>query len=408
MSLEFTKLVDQIKTMGRYYSHLDASLSSRIELALAWFYSHTTLDPINERIQLVRRSVSGYRGAASPEHVQEIICGVGDPDDAPTTSTILAVDGSQVYPDLHASALYYLLNIGAFTFYHGQLRIPEQFTIPELFYAPTEIEDRDGRAITNQTVNARRSVLEMEWLANLAWDLRDEQRPLIAFHDGSLLKFFGATEVADAGKLEARYLTALNKLRDSGAVLAGYLDKSRSANVISLLHLMSLPEDQVDDAHVKTNGQLEGLIDAMLFYHVLERGQRSAIMTPNSPQNLAYKRQDDTTGDLEICFFYLNVSDSAKPNIVRVEIPMWVARQPQAVAALHSLILIQCAAQGRKRYPYVLTRADELAYVSSIEKQQLDEILRVEMMRNQLSPETSTKLQSKSLARSHKRQHRLG
>jgi len=94
--------------------------------------------------------------------------------------------------------------------------------------------------------------------------------------------------------------------------------------------------------------------------------------------------------------------------IVRVDLPMWVAREPGAVNAVHALVLSQCNIQGRRRYPYVLTRADELAYVSSIEKGQLDELIRVAMLRNQTQPEASNKLQTKDLARGVRRKYRLG
>jgi len=151
---------------------------------------------------------------------------------------------------------------------------------------------------------------------------------------------------------------------------------------------------------------LEGLTDDMLFAHVLEPGERSAIMTQNSPQNREYK--DKKGADFEIGFFYVNVSGGANPIIVRIDIPLWVARDPAAVSALHALIVTQCSIQGRKHYPYSLTRADELAYISSVEKSQLDEMIRVEMFRNQLEPEESNKLQSKGLARGEKRRHRLG
>ena len=194
-------------------------------------------------------------------------------------------------------------------------------------------------------------------------------------------------------------------LLDSGSILVGYLDRPRSTYLISLLHLLDLDVGQVNDANLRSNGDMEGLSDDMLFAHVLEAGERSAIMTQNSPQNRTYKDKD---GDLEIAFFYVNVSSASHPVIVRIDIPMWVARDKEAVAALHALVVTQCAIQGRKHYPYALTRADELAYVSSIEKSQLDEMIRVEMIRNQLEPEASNKLQTKGLARGDKRQHRLG
>src|SRR5664279_2368588 len=393
--------------MGRYLGHLNQNLTSKLDLALERFYAANDLDAVHERIKLVRESsVSGYRGAApAPRPYDELICGIGSLPEPPRSATLVAVDGSQIYPDAHAPAQYYLINMGVFAYYYGEPRLPYQFTDPQLFYSEAMLEDRDGRLITNQTVNARRSVMEMQWLAKEAWKRREEPRPLIGFHDGGLLKFFGANDVAGAQQIEKDYMDALRMMHDANALLVGYLDRPRSTYLISLLHLLDLDAGQVNDANLRSNGDMEGLTDDMLFSHVLEPGERSAIMTQNSPQNRTYKDQD---GNLEISYFYVNVSTGAHPAIARIDIPMWVARDKEAVGALHALIVAQCLIQGRKHYPYALTRADELAYVSSVEKSQLDEMIRIEMFKNQLEPEASNKLQSKGLARSEKRQHRLG
>jgi hypothetical protein len=406
VSLEFVKVVEQVQTMGRYLGHRSQSQADRMALALERFYALTDLEPVRERIALVRASgVSGYRGAtAAPPPCDEVLCGVGPAPPPPAQATILAVDGSQVYPDQHAAALYYLINVGLFVYYHGSGHLPDQMTQPELAYKDTLLLDRDGRLITNQTVNARRTLAEMRLLAAAAWDLRDAPRPLVALHDGGLLKYFGATDIADAQAVEQGYMETLQQLHDSAAVLAGYGDAPRSSSVISLLHLMSLPDDQVSETNLKTNGALEGLTDVALFAHVLEAGQRSALMVQNSPQNRDYKRRGDA---FEIAFFYVNVAPGGRPTIVRIEVPLWVARDQAAIDALHALLVTQCAIQGRKHYPYALTRADELAYVSSAEKGELDSLIRIEMLKNQMQPETSNKLQTKGLARGSRRQHRL-
>src|SRR5690606_23286906 len=201
-------------------------------------------------------------------------------------------------------------------------------TEPTLYYSDNEILDADGRLINNITVNARRSVAEMQALAKQAWFLRGEARPLVCLHDGGLLKFFGANEVTDANKIEADYMEALQRLQDAQALLAGYLDKPRSTYIISLLHLLSLDPSQINDLNLKTNGELEGLADIYLMSRVLRPGQRSAIMTQNSPQNREYASRNP---DYEIAFFYLNVSDDVRPAIARVDIPLWVARNKRAV-----------------------------------------------------------------------------
>ncbi|MDZ4766576.1 MAG: DNA double-strand break repair nuclease NurA [Chloroflexota bacterium] len=412
MSLEFNQVVDQVQRMGRYLGTRWSSAAGKLDLALERFDAACDLALVQARIDMVRGSgVSGYRGAAPlSAPYAEIVCGVGEPSAAPERATIVAVDGSQIYPDAHSPALYYLVNIGAFIYHYGETRLPRQHTTPELYYTESALEDKDGRPVNNQTVNARRTVMELKALAARAWELRDDPSvaaPIITLHDGGLLKFFGATEITDARTLEKDYWESLEKLRESGAVLAGYPGAQRATYVVSLLHLLSLPPDQVNDANLKTNGDLEGLSDTRLYSEILNAGQRSAVMVQNSPQNYDYKTRLGV--DYEIAFFYLNVSGelNESPRIARIDIPMWVATNPAAVDALQALILHQCAIQGRKRYPYALTRADEMAYISSTEKAQIDQLIRVSMLENGLMPEESEKLQTKGLARGARRQHRL-
>jgi hypothetical protein len=414
MSLEFVKVIEQVHKMGDYLGKRETTLQARLEIALAWYHAARDLEAAHDRIQAVRTSsISGYRGAApAPPPYDEAIPFREATPAAPEQAAIIAVDGSQVYPDIHTIALYYLINLGVFTYFHGVGRVPQQATYPDLVYTTSLLEDKDGRMITNQTVNARRTVAEMQHLAKQAWALdgamqngQEAPLPIFAIHDGGLLKFFGPTEIADASGLEDEYRVALQKLNDSHAYLCGYIERSTSASLISLLHLLNLPLDQVNDASLKTNGIIEGVTDAALFARVLRPGERSAIYAQNSPQNLTYKRM--LGEEFEIAFFYINVGES-RPQIVRVEIPMWVGRDKGIVAALHSLLVSQCAVQGRQHYPYALTRADELAYINHAEKQQLEELIRVEMLKQRMQPDSSSKLETKHLARAGKQQYRLG
>ncbi len=404
MSLEFNKLVTQVQTMGRFMGQRDRALVSRIDRALEMFYAASDLDAVRQRIKDIRASsVSGYRGATA---LDEVICDAIPPAETPDSATLVAVDGSQIYPDQHAPTLYYLLNLGTFTVFYGDERIPTQTTEPQMFYTEADVNDADGRLVSNLTVNARRTAAEIRALAQQAWALRDDARPIVTLHDGGLLKFFGATEVVDAAKIKQSYFDSLRELYDVRAVLAGYIDKPRSTYIISLLHLLSLEPDAINDFNLKTNGELEGLTDAYLLSRVLKPGERSAIMVQNSPQNHEYKLIDP---NFEIGFFYVNVTEGGKANIARVDIPMWVARDLAAVDALHGLILAQCAIQGRRHYPYALTRADELAYISGIEKAQVNEMIAIELLKQDVEGEASGKLQTKGLARGDSRQrHKIG
>jgi hypothetical protein len=64
--------------------------------------------------------------------------------------------------------------------------------------------------------------------------------------------------------------------------------------------------------------------------------------------------------------------------------------------------------QGRNPYPYALTRADELAYVSGRDKSKLDELIKIEARKKGIDPSIfSAKDWGKELARSPKRRFEM-
>lgn len=408
LALEFQKLVDQVQKMGRMLKELDFDVSDRLSLARQWFLAADDLNAIHERIAQVRGpDVSGYRGAAPldpPFH--ERICDTFPPPPVPSHATIIAADGSQIYPNEQWRIPYYLTNIGIFVYFHGEERVPLQTTSPKLIYHPERTRDNAKRVLGNRTIDAYRTTREILELGNAAWELKAEAQPLIALFDNHLL-FSPTSEVQNYKELLKRYHGALVHLHDSGALLGGYVDNpTRSRLVLRLLHLLSLDPDEVRSDQMGA-GRLEGLKDLDLFNAVLAPGERSAMMVQNSPRNYQYKQRGQ---NYEIAFFYIKMTSTYQSTIARIDLPLWVARDRQKVDQLHALLLHQGALQGRNPYPYVLTRADELAVVSSRDKAKLEELIRLEwrVQRPDVDPQVfSAKFFGKQLARSDQRLHEL-
>ncbi|HEX2909134.1 MAG TPA: DNA double-strand break repair nuclease NurA, partial [Phototrophicaceae bacterium] len=220
------------------------------------------------------------------------------------------------------------------------------------------------------------------------------------------LLFYPGTDVVGHGEMMKEYHGALVHLQDAGAILAGYVDNPmRSRMVIRLLHLLSIPEAELAHADMSVSPEMEGLRDIHLFDAVLEPGERSALMVQNSPRNLEYKKRGVS---YEIAFFYLKVSTGYRNSMVRVDVPLWVARDKTRIDELHALLVTQCQMQGRNPYPYALTRADELAYVSGKDKAKLDEMIGLELRAKGVEPQYfSAKTWGKELARSTKRPYEM-
>ncbi|HML23843.1 MAG TPA: DNA double-strand break repair nuclease NurA [Aggregatilinea sp.] len=402
MTLEFDKVVPQVATMGRALAARNSTDSQRFEDVWAEFQRLTDLDIVKARIELVRERDAGYRGVAPLDGSPEALNQAYALPDGPARATIIAADGSQIYPSIHAAALYYLTNIGVLVYHDGCDDLPEPFTEPKLFYADSDLRN-DGQLITNDTVNARRTLAELQTLARAAWERRTLEHELLAISDGPLM-FWVRNETPNREALEQGYFEALRQLQDTDtymqeahahrASLVGYVDRPTSAFVISLLHLMRLEKDEVRLGALKGNGNWDGLIDQMLMARLLQPGERSALFVQQSPQNKRYRY--DWGENYEIAFFYVNVVPQGEGfHLARVEMPVWVAREPKMVDHVHALIYRQC--QLMWRYPYALTRADELAVVRGHEKAELDQLIEIELRRNEQSVEHSEKLDSKTV-----------
>jgi hypothetical protein len=410
MTLEFNRIVEQIYKMGSMLEKLDFDLSQVLELAYQRFQSSNNPADVWERIQWVRQSsISGYRGATPLDLPNaEPINGVYNAPNKPERATIISVDGSQVYPDELSPVHYYLINIGMFVFHHGIEHTPEQFTYPDLRFHRAHVHDKYGRIISNRTVDDRRTLEEMKRLAQATWDYRRLNVPMVALYDNRLMYLpSGETDEDMMGE----FFKSMEMIRDSGAYLSGYIDNPhRSKRFTQLLFLMSIQNEQeLHDRQLELSrcGDLEGLRDRDFFSALLEEGQRSAVMVQNSPQNKEYR---DEARDFEIAFFYLKVYSTSASRVVRVDIPMWVARNKSAVDAVHSLILEQCRMQGRNPYPYAITRADELAYVGGKDSHKLEELINVQIRRTQgnlVNRTLTAKMRGKEIARSSKRYHNM-
>jgi NurA domain len=401
VSLEFEKVVRQVQQMGATIANRSVTVSEQTRAAGQLLLSLNDLDAIWQQIYVAREKDAGFRGAAPFEEPINVAFPLPE---SPALATILAADGSQIYPDAHGAALYWLTNIGVFIYPHGSEELPECITEPLLRYEDKDIRDPDGRLIANAAINVHRSVYEMQMLAREALSHRHLPHPMLAVYDGPLLGFFMGKEIPNAAELTDNYHEAMGQLQDMGALLAGYVDRPKSTFVVSTIYLMTLNPDQITRSNLQTAGALEGLADRDVYQWILGPGERCGLMIQQSPQNKGYKEKNE---DQEIVFFYLNVAaGNQEPYLARVEIPMWVARRKAMVEAVHALVYAQC--QITDRFPYALTRADEIAVVASYDKRALDEMIAIELFRHEQPVALSQKLSTKGMARHGREQHKDG
>ncbi|HMR64103.1 MAG TPA: DNA double-strand break repair nuclease NurA [Anaerolineae bacterium] len=394
MTLELSQVAQQVKAMGRSLAAQQPAHAEAVRQAQTLLTEFSTrFSELHERIQQAERVQQTQRfdwvGAAP----------VGEPladryplPACPEQLTVIASDGSQILPDPHAITLYYLINTGSIVYRHGSSRKPELFRpSPQLFFEPADLFDEQGRLITAGEVHAQRDLAELNCLVNVAPAFaRDYGEPVVALSDGQLTLRVIDLPFNQQEIFQDQYLAMLDTLRQANVTVAGYIDRPRSTFVLSLLHLASLALEQIAEETLRLN-PFRYLTDSELFVH-LAPGERSAIFATRAKGLDKY-----TYTGHAIHFFYLNVSANDTPRLARVEIPAWVVGDPEKLDTLHAGIVRQARLTGG--YPYVLARADELAVISSEERQVVETMLTVELRRQGFAPEISLKQRNKNAFR---------
>jgi len=404
VGLELNKIVVQVEAMGQTLVQREAQNEERLAQARAALKRHAQVSgELRTKIKLAYEVDTSWRGAVP----------LGDRLDerrpsSPKTppATLIAVDGSQIYPDRHGIAPYYLLNIGSIILRQGSGAAPLTGSQPSLFFAQEEIYDEKGRLRNVEQVNQQRDRCEIETLAGLVESERETlgeepTRSILALVDGPLL-FWGPSQAGDheaqdetQSQLE-HFTRQLSRVRGARAVPMGYVDRPGSANVLRTLELAELTSEQINRASVRTR-KYEPLVDRMLFAS-LGPGERSALFASTSMLNEKYARAGH-----HIIFFYANMARQAGDEnaiIARVELPEWAALDQQRLDQIVGALYADCELTG---VPYALIRAHELAVVTSAERMEFESLLAQQMIRNGLSPQLSAKAAGKKLTATGRR-----
>lgn len=374
MALNFQQVFEKIKEIGlgarSRRENLERLREQAMELLKAWAGKPAEL---NQKLERARQADPSLRCAIPLDEP----LGLGrDAAPAPIQLTLLAADGSQIAPDRHAAVLFSLVNVGAIRMQPGSGQAPEIFTDSRLLF-DDEIFTETGM-LTAEAIDLQRDIAERRKLLELVKQMNSSapgasQAPVVALTDGPM-ELWGAKGGGeeDYRKNVEIHKTILSQLQAHSAIVAGYVDKPGADLVVRLLEIAWLSSDE-QFKEMRTWHPLRGVTDRWLYSQILKGGQRSAVFGLQSGSRAHY------TGDLALHFFYLNVGDEKHPSPVRVEVPKWVADDEKKLDLLHAALLEQCRMLGARPYPYILHRAHEIAVVRFEEKQQVEQMLALEL-----------------------------
>ena len=316
----------------------------------------------------------------------------------PTEFTFIAADGSQIQPDSHGFAFYYLINVGSLVYRHGSGQAPEAYSQPTIGFTEDQVYEA-GQPVTGNLLDVKRDLAEITALTDLC-EAEPSGTATVAVVDGTLILWtLRDTPPADQARKAQEYLRQLDRIREAGATPAAFISRPQRGEVARLLHLANVGGD-VKRADDEPNPALQRLPDHLIFAS-LPPGARSALFVSPSSINHDYYGPAGHT----IRIFYLNLSaEGSDPVIARVEVPEWVAKDAERLALVHGAVVAQARITGD--YPYALVRADELAFISSPEREAFEEMVTTSLVRAGAGAALSPKRYYKTLTRQGRRKYR--
>ncbi len=320
--------------------------------------------------------------------------------ETPGEYPVIASDGSQIEPDRHGIALCYLINVGLALLRYGSESRAILRSKPVLNFADDDlyvISNNRRILVQGHLLAVRRSLAETDALVEMAREL-DRRLRIVCLQDGTLvmqtMEGWGLEEqVRD--EMTQQFLRRLDDLRELHLPLASYISRPRSGEVAGLLRVLACPHSVANCGQhcresIPTNSQpcnwLDGLYDRFIFQALpLGVGERSGLFLASSGISLQRYLEH------KVHFFFLNTGSE----IARVEVPQWVARDTEALNAVHAVVLDQCRRGGG--YPRAISEAHERAVVTAADRETFWRLVESTLAGAGLRASSSEKLKSKRL-----------
>lgn len=371
MPINFQQVYARIREIAAGAEELNRTLEEKRNLARGLLSTYASeLDYLKKKVEDATAIDSNIRCAVP---VNEPLTATYPPPPPAADVTVLAADGSQINPDRHASIQFSIINVGIIIMKLHSGQAPEICVETEMLYGDDLISN--GNPISDGMVAMRRDISERMKLDEVSKDIKGQ---VINLTDGTI-ELWGAKgddPQAYADFVE-KYLKVLTRLHARGVITAGYVEKPSADLVVRLLEIATANQEQIQ--RLREYQPLRGVSDRWLYGErensLLPPGHRSAVFALQSGSVKRYK------GPLALHFFYLNVGTLGHPWPVRVEVPQWVAEDKKKLELLHSVLMEQCNMMGSKPYPYLLHRAHETAVVRREEKDQIEQLLALELRR---------------------------
>ncbi len=262
---------------------------------------------------------------------------------------VLAVDGSQIYPDRHQGISCFLLNIGFAYFEYGAITSKVKLSsLPSVYNEPYNVHE-----LSSDIIDCRRTELELSMGCDYSIKSQSSSdKPYLFLFDGSLI--FWHLESKDPetkDKFLKSYLSTLEQLYQGSILNMSFISLPKSKELVNVIktgisnNIICL--DNLEETSI------ESVVDSDICDLFLKPLTRSTIFYNHSPIVKVYPEH------LRPCFIYINLGQE----MVRVEFPSWMLKDTDRLEMAFQIVMDQCI-KGNG-YPISLAEAHEAAVVKA-------------------------------------------
>lgn len=333
------------------------------------------------------------------------------PPPAPDDWMAVSVDSSHIDVDRHLPLRCYLINLGGCAITYGANPNCQFFSEPTLAAGDGDLYLRpdDGSTgetpISGQLLGVLRTVREVERLAH-AVEASAPGVPVLALLDGTLafwdLQRGNYPRFVVDTLINNRLRSGLARLREASrsdrpVVLAAYTSRPQTTEVAGAVRACLCTSNDVEctrrcSARRSDLAQCDnaaGFDDRELFDALLEPGHRSPLY--QTGRRASHFALDLAVGAEWSRFYYIH----SGTEVARVEVPDWVAEDPELLALGHAMLAKQC--ELGLGYPVVISEAHEQAVVSGRDREEFRKLALMLMEQRGLPTPESAKTLSKRL-----------
>ena len=293
---------------------------------------------------------------------------------APRCYDLIAVDGSQIYPDRHSGAPCYLLNIGKIIFQYGKPKPVILQSQPYVFDGiNSDIE------LSQDAINAQRQGLELYSGFDTANKMELNPNHLVLF-DGSLIFWHLDKDIVLKEQFLPNYVGSLMSFYQKRILCASYISAPKGKELINIIRAYQC---DFDESQRDIPNEVVSYIDAELMSLYLKKGERTNVFKNNAKISESYP------SNLHPHFFYINNGIE----IGRVEIPQWIAANTNLVDWVAAAIFDQ--SNKGFGYPIALAEAHEQAVIKGADRDFFYHLLQKMSISHQRRMQSSLKLTRK-------------